>query len=88
MKIFNIAYIEINEKNGQEYITYQASSPDEIALVKFSEEIGLTLHDRTFTNIKLKTLSGMDIYLLILLYILLYILLLYYLYYFILLYYY
>jgi phospholipid-translocating ATPase len=32
---------------------YQAASPDEIALVKFTERVGLTLHDRTQRTITL-----------------------------------
>lgn len=35
-------------------VTYQASSPDEVALVKFTETVGLTLWDRTFTSITVK----------------------------------
>jgi phospholipid-translocating ATPase len=37
---------------------YQASSPDEIALVKFSESVNLSLEDRTLTTITLKTPIG------------------------------
>jgi len=37
---------------------YQASSPDEIALVKFAESVGLVLEDRTMNNITLKTPQG------------------------------
>lgn len=33
----------------------QASSPDEIALVKFAESVGLILHDRTLTTITIQT---------------------------------
>ena len=34
-------------------ISYQASSPDEIALVKFTEKVGLRLHHRTLNSITL-----------------------------------
>lgn len=43
------------EKSG---ITYQASSPDEVALVKFTESVGITLWDRTFSTITLKNSIG------------------------------
>lgn len=33
---------------------YQASSPDEVALVKFTESVGMTLYNRTLTSITLK----------------------------------
>lgn len=33
----------------------QASSPDEIALVKFSESLGFLLHDRDKTHIHIRT---------------------------------
>ena len=34
-------------------VSYQASSPDEVALVKFSERVGLILSNRSFTSITL-----------------------------------
>jgi len=37
---------------------YQASSPDEVALVKFTEQVGLLLWDRTLTTITLKNPLG------------------------------
>lgn len=37
---------------------YQASSPDEIALVKFSEKVGLTLVDREHTSITVRGPTG------------------------------
>ncbi|KAL0482155.1 phospholipid-transporting ATPase IIB [Acrasis kona] len=37
---------------------YQASSPDEIALVKFAESVGLILEDRSLTTITLRTPTG------------------------------
>jgi phospholipid-translocating ATPase len=36
------------------HLTYQASSPDEIALVKFTESVGLVLADRELTSITLR----------------------------------
>ncbi len=39
-------------------VTYQASSPDEVALVSWSEEMGLVLIDRDLTSMKLRTPSG------------------------------
>ena len=39
-------------------VTYQASSPDEVALVIWAEEMGLTLIERTLTSMKLKTPLG------------------------------
>eukprot|EP01122_Echinamoeba_exundans_P012832 TRINITY_DN5485_c0_g1_i1.p1 TRINITY_DN5485_c0_g1~~TRINITY_DN5485_c0_g1_i1.p1 ORF type:complete len:1142 (+),score=257.53 TRINITY_DN5485_c0_g1_i1:61-3486(+) len=39
-------------------ITYQASSPDEVALVKFTESIGLTLYSRSLTTMTLRTPLG------------------------------
>lgn len=39
-------------------VTYQASSPDEVALVEWSEQMGLTLIERTLTSLKLRTPVG------------------------------
>lgn len=39
-------------------ITYQASSPDEVALVKFTESVGMTLVARDMTSMTIKTPSG------------------------------
>lgn len=36
-------------------VSYQASSPDEIALVKWSEEVGLALSQRDINNMQLRT---------------------------------
>ena len=41
-----------------EPISYQASSPDEVALVHWSEQVGLALIERTLTSMKLKTPNG------------------------------
>lgn len=40
------------DDNGQ--IQYQASSPDEVALVKFTESVGLTLYQRSLQVIRLR----------------------------------
>ena len=37
---------------------YQASSPDEVALVKFTESVGLVLAERTMTTITLRNPAG------------------------------
>ena len=39
-------------------VTYQASSPDEVALVIWAEQMGLTLIERTLTSMKVKTPLG------------------------------
>ncbi|GKT37012.1 Probable phospholipid-transporting ATPase IIB [Aduncisulcus paluster] len=39
-------------------VTYQASSPDEVALVKFSESVGLTLSERELNWMRITTPSG------------------------------
>jgi len=39
-------------------INYQASSPDEIALVSWTESVGLTLVERDTTTITLRTPHG------------------------------
>ena len=43
---------------GPQSVTYQASSPDEVALVTWSEEMGLALVDRDLGSMKLKTPNG------------------------------
>ena len=45
-----------DEKRGER--TYKASSPDEIALVKFAESVGMTLLQRTLNTITLQTPTG------------------------------
>lgn len=40
-------------------ITYQASSPDEVALVKFTESVGLVLAERTLHTISLRNPAGL-----------------------------
>ena len=39
-------------------VSYQASSPDEVALVEWSEKMGLSLVERTLTSLKLRTPTG------------------------------
>lgn len=39
-------------------VTYQASSPDEVALVQWTESVGLTLVDRDISQIKLRNPHG------------------------------
>ncbi len=39
-------------------VTYQASSPDEVALVQWSEDVGLTLVDRDLASMKLRAPGG------------------------------
>ncbi|KAA1475730.1 phospholipid-translocating P-type ATPase [Dentipellis sp. KUC8613] len=45
-------------KNDDGSITYQASSPDEVAIVKWTESVGLTLTFRDRTRMELQTPSG------------------------------
>ncbi|GAA5973244.1 hypothetical protein JCM21900_001016 [Sporobolomyces salmonicolor] len=46
----------IDEADGS--ITYQASSPDEVAIVRFTESVGLTLSARDRTSMSLRTTAG------------------------------
>ncbi|KAG0056733.1 putative aminophospholipid-translocase [Gryganskiella cystojenkinii] len=46
----------VTEDNGS--ITYQASSPDEVAIVRWTESIGLTLVFRDINNIHVRNASG------------------------------
>ena len=48
----------IISNDDPDIITYQASSPDEIALVKFSEKLDMKLIHRTDKEIKIRTISG------------------------------
>ena len=50
--------IENNEETGEREIAYQASSPDEIALVKFTEHVGITLTNRTFQEMTITLRDG------------------------------
>ena len=48
----------IISENDENNITYQASSPDEVALVKFAERLNMKLIQRTDKIIKLKNISN------------------------------
>lgn len=39
-------------------VTYQASSPDEVALVHWTQEVGLTLFHRDLNSMQLKAPDG------------------------------
>jgi phospholipid-translocating ATPase len=52
--------LETNEETGVREIAYQASSPDEIALVKFTEKVGITLTSRTFSNMVITHPDGAE----------------------------
>lgn len=47
--------------NDDGSVTYQASSPDEVAIVQWTESVGLTLTFRDRTRIELKTPAGQTI---------------------------
>ncbi|XP_040289927.1 probable phospholipid-transporting ATPase IIB [Bufo bufo] len=49
---------EVDQDFSDENRTYQASSPDEVALVRWTESVGLTLVNRDLTSMQLKTPSG------------------------------
>ncbi|XP_044158831.1 probable phospholipid-transporting ATPase IIB isoform X2 [Bufo gargarizans] len=49
---------EVDQDFSDENRTYQASSPDEVALVQWTESVGLTLVNRDLTSMQLKTPSG------------------------------
>ncbi|KAJ8330614.1 putative aminophospholipid-translocase [Batrachochytrium dendrobatidis] len=44
--------------DGEGELSYQASSPDEVAIVKWTESIGLTLYFRDMSIIRLRTMHG------------------------------
>ena len=46
---------------NEEGLTYQAASPDEVAMVKYSAEVGLTLIQRTASSLVLRDLKGNNI---------------------------
>ena len=50
----NVTPIIESDENGDQHITYQASSPDEVALVKFAEKMKMRLFHRTDKEIKIK----------------------------------
>uniref|UniRef100_H3A6R4 Phospholipid-transporting ATPase n=1 Tax=Latimeria chalumnae TaxID=7897 RepID=H3A6R4_LATCH len=51
-------YTEADQDFSDENRTYQASSPDEVALVQWTESVGLTLINRDLTSMQLKTPGG------------------------------
>jgi len=51
-------HIELKETGGTSDIVYQASSPDEVALVTWTESIGLTLIHRDLNEIHLRSPVG------------------------------
>lgn len=50
--------VEMTEKPSESEIVYQASSPDEVALVSWTESVGLTLINRDLTEIHLRSPLG------------------------------
>ncbi|KAH3744561.1 aminophospholipid-transporting P-type ATPase [Pelomyxa schiedti] len=48
----------VREHEDSDEITYQAASPDEVALVKFTEKVGMTLHERDLHTIILRNSSN------------------------------
>lgn len=51
-------FAEADQDFSDENRTYQASSPDEVALVRWTESVGLTLISRDLASMQLKTPSG------------------------------
>nr|KAF6421719.1 putative ATPase phospholipid transporting 9B (putative) [Rousettus aegyptiacus] len=51
-------YAEADRDFSDENRTYQASSPDEVALVQWTESVGLTLVSRDLASVQLRTPSG------------------------------
>nr|KAF6470770.1 putative ATPase phospholipid transporting 9B (putative) [Molossus molossus] len=51
-------YAEVDQDFSDENRTYQASSPDEVALVQWTESVGLTLVSRDLTSMQLRTPGG------------------------------
>ncbi|XP_036891947.1 probable phospholipid-transporting ATPase IIB isoform X3 [Sturnira hondurensis] len=49
---------EVGQDLSDEDRTYQASSPDEVALVQWTESVGLTLVNRDLTSMQLRTPGG------------------------------
>ncbi|KAL7631634.1 UNVERIFIED_CONTAM: hypothetical protein RMT77_018059 [Armadillidium vulgare] len=54
----NVTPAHEENENNKKNVLYQASSPDEIALVKWTEQVGLTLVHRDLQTLTLKTPSG------------------------------
>uniref|UniRef100_UPI00398EF1A2 probable phospholipid-transporting ATPase IIB isoform X4 n=1 Tax=Pristiophorus japonicus TaxID=55135 RepID=UPI00398EF1A2 len=51
-------YAEADQDFSDENRTYQASSPDEVALVQWTQSVGLTLVSRDLSSMQLKTPGG------------------------------
>nr|XP_019571196.1 PREDICTED: probable phospholipid-transporting ATPase IIB isoform X2 [Rhinolophus sinicus] len=51
-------HAEVDQDFSDENRTYQAASPDEVALVQWTERVGLTLVNRDLTSMQLRTPSG------------------------------
>ncbi|XP_075824283.1 putative phospholipid-transporting ATPase IIB isoform X8 [Microtus pennsylvanicus] len=51
-------FAEADQDFSDENRTYQASSPDEVALVRWTESVGLTLVSRDLASMQLKTPNG------------------------------
>ncbi|XP_057555052.1 probable phospholipid-transporting ATPase IIB isoform X4 [Hippopotamus amphibius kiboko] len=51
-------FTEADQDFSDDSRTYQASSPDEVALVQWTESVGLTLVSRDLTSMQLRTPSG------------------------------
>ncbi|XP_069905944.1 probable phospholipid-transporting ATPase IIB isoform X3 [Oryctolagus cuniculus] len=51
-------FAEADQDFSDENRTYQASSPDEVALVQWTESVGLTLVSRDLTSMQLRTPGG------------------------------
>lgn len=45
-------------QTSNEGVTYQASSPDEVALVQWTQQVGLTLSRRDLTSMQLRAPDG------------------------------
>ncbi|XP_065828760.1 probable phospholipid-transporting ATPase IIB isoform X2 [Oscarella lobularis] len=54
----NVTPVEPDETAPEGTVAYQASSPDEIALVQWTEKMGLVLVDRDLTSMQLKAPNG------------------------------
>lgn len=62
MRLPSETYLQVTPvTNDDGSVTYQASSPDEVAIVKWTSSVGLTLTFRDRTRIELRTPSGSTI---------------------------
>lgn len=51
-------HLQIPQQQQEREVNYQASSPDEVALVQWTQEVGLTLNRRDLTSMQLRTPDG------------------------------